>query len=120
MIVNTTDRTTIEVEALISNLKREVTDLLTDVKNEVKNSVGTVKSIQRGTVASFSGTKDITINPVNPDKCMVIINSGYVAGESATNLSYLVAITETVLTISGNNLDGYSSRTVSWQVIEFY
>ena len=120
MIVNTRDSATADIEAIVYNLKREVSELLTDVKNEVKNSVGTVKSIQRGVITDISSyTTSITINPVNPDKCMVLLNNSYVGATSVTSLSYLVSITETTLTI-GTNITGSRSDEVSWQVVEFY
>ena len=121
MIVNTRDSATADIEAIVYNLKKEVSELLTDVKNEVMNSVGTVKSVQRGTVTGIDGgSVTITINPVNPDKCMVLINSSYISADNYTSLSYLISITETTLTIGTNRGATYKSDKTSWQVVEFY
>ena len=131
MIVNTTDRTTVEVEALISNLRKDVTELITDLNTDVSNmmaalnttisnSVGTVKSIQRGVVVGGSKEAVININPVNPDKCIVLLDNSYISVSNSTAFSYLISITETVLTIGANKPADFPSKEISWQVVEFY
>ena len=121
MIVNTRDSATADIEAIVYNLKKEVSELLTDVKNEVMNSVGTVKSIQRGVVVGITDyTVEITINKVNPDKCMVLLDNSWVSSGNGTSCTYLISITETTLTIGTNRVSTYASEELSWQVVEFY
>lgn len=74
-----------------------------------------IKSIQRGTTSS---TK-VTINTVNPDKCIVLLdNSTLSNGEYDVDGAYVVKLKEDTLELSSN----YSNKThytVGWQIIEF-
>lgn len=74
-----------------------------------------IKSIQRGT----SSSDKITINTVNPDKCIVLLNN---SGLSDTSYSvygaYVTNLKANVLEVHTNNRDD-SSMTISWQIIEF-
>lgn len=74
-----------------------------------------IKSIQRGTTTD---TK-VTINTVNPDKCIVLLDNSILSnGEYYVNGAYVVKLKEDTLELSSN----YSNKnhsTVGWQIIEF-
>lgn len=86
--------------------------------------ISVVKSVQRGTTTAT----EITINAVNPDKCVVILDNGLlgVTGKVSTDKQYLVNgttlvnLTATKLTIETNKSGTGGQGTVSWQVIEYY
>jgi hypothetical protein len=108
---------------MVTELSNEVSTLLTILNTTVSNSVGAVKSVQRGVQASKNTVSTITINPVNPDKCLVLLDSGYIGNGGTFNLPSLVSLTSTELTVSSvgiNNSVGVSGGNFSWQVIEFY
>ena len=71
---------------------------------------GMVKSVQRGSIASSSGT--IAIAAVNPAKCLVVIN-GAAAFGAANNMSFTLNASSLVLSSS------YSAGTTFWQIVEF-
>ena len=117
------DRTSVEVEAMITNLKNEIDTMLADVKTTITNSLGVVKSVQRGVTKltnNASTNVTININSVDPDKCMVIINSDKVIDGYTSYLSILTSLTETELTLSFAGAPNVSGGSISWQVIEFY
>ena len=131
MIVNAgSDPITTEVEAILNGVRSDVNNLFTDLNNEINtmmatlnttisNSVGTVKSIQRGVaLGTDNGNLTININPVNPDKCIVLINPSYIINTDSTKLAYLVSITETEVVFSYNGTA--NPRHFGWQVVEFY
>lgn len=130
MIVNAGANSTDEQIALLVNaINDNLTELRTDIQaqiDQISNAVDSatfnaVKSIQRGVVTGNTTSKiEIAINPVNPDKCMVLLNSSWISDTNTTTFSYLVSITETVLTIGANRPADYSSKEISWQVVEFY
>lgn len=84
---------------------------------------GAVKSVQRGILAGKTGSNPmgfdnvISINSVNPAKCIVIINTMFSAYNDSTfgMAAYLYNLTSTVLTVKA-----FSSVYFSWQVIEFF
>jgi hypothetical protein len=134
------DNTSEEVEAMLIELKGEINTLMTDLKSDVESMItelnsdvssavatlstrGAVKSVQRGVQASKNTVSTITINPVNPDKCLVLLDSDYIGNSGTFNLPSLVSLTSTELTVSSvgiNNSVGVSGGNFSWQVIEFY
>ena len=74
-----------------------------------------IKSIQRGTT---SATK-VTINTVNPDKCIVLLNNSLLSTTSDNvDGAYVVKLKANSLELSSNyyNRNNY---TVGWQIIEF-
>lgn len=74
-----------------------------------------IKSIQRGT------TKDtkVTINTVNPDKCIVLLNNSLLSTTSDNvNGAYVVKLKANSLELSSNYNDRFN-YTVGWQIIEF-
>ena len=74
-----------------------------------------IKSIQRGTT---SDTK-VTINTVNPDKCIVLLNNSLLSTTSdSVDGAYVVKLKANSLELSSNY---YNRRncTVGWQIIEF-
>lgn len=104
-------------------------------------NIPVIKRIQRGTVTPKDNTVTVTLpNVVNPDKCVVLLDTNYTAvtnNKSAssspenfyTSKAQLSDLTSTQLTItagkykyftagSTSSNTGYS--TVAWQVIEFY
>lgn len=124
MIMNLSagNNTSEEVAIILSNLKSEVTTLLADFKAEVMSAVSPVKSIQRGSLEpTGSGAPEVTvnINTVNPDKCMVLLNTSLIMGGDTAYTPALLELTATSFTVTWNGTwsDG---RVFSWQVIEFY
>lgn len=73
-----------------------------------------VKKILRGTASTTS----VTIEKVNPDKCLVFCEGGYYSGGDNTFGSpfWYTGLTETSITFGywGNGCKGH------WQLIEFY
>ena len=86
---------------------------------------GTVKSIQRGTVSN-KDTSNITIkiNTVNPDKCIVILNSTrVVASSNSYGNPILVSISSNNFIVTRSSyLENSSVKAIyfSWQLVEFY
>lgn len=91
------------------------------IKNALGSS-GAVKSVQRGVITTEKSTsvvtKTITINSVNPDKCLIILNSSFTAAASGTSGLSVKSLTSTVLTILCTQYN--IANNISWQVIEFY
>lgn len=83
---------------------------------EMLNAGIAVKSIQRGRTDFASGTNAITINTVNPEKTIVLLDSG---NDGSTNGgAVLESISEDSITI---RTVGYNAYVVfSWQAIEFH
>ena len=127
MIINLSagDNTSEEVEVLLTELETEINTLMTELKSDVANTIaqltdtinnlplGAVKSIQRGEHNSKDSNSSISINPVNPDKCIVLLSSPYIYS-NGTYLPRLVSISENEFTITRHQ------EVISWQVIEFY
>ena len=106
--------------------------------SSASNGSSPIKSIQRGTYTHESEKNaTITINNVDPSKCIVILNSTMSSATPGTMTngsvysayeSTLVSLTNTKLTITSNCFSYYYSNTqttqykygtTSWQVIEF-
>lgn len=124
MVYNVTnkDRTTAEVEAMLTNLNNEITNMLNDVKTTITNSLGSVKSVQRGTVTNKDTSNIvININPINPNKSFVLIDVGYTP-EVTHQHPILVSLTETQVTFSPSYINGNPTTAIkfSWQVVECY
>lgn len=104
---------------------------------------GTVKSIQRGSVASNANGATVTFSTsVNASKCMVILNNGQIShygwysrttgtsdfSGSGTGVgARVLSITSTGMSLNANSLawDGNVNREtvygqIGWQVIEYY
>ena len=82
-----------------------------------------IKSIQRGVITGQSHEVKITISPVNPDKCFVILNGGFADLDNSYSQNikapYLISLTETQLTVNiGGGADD-AKPPASWQVVEF-
>ena len=74
-----------------------------------------IKSIQRGTT---SDTK-VTINTVNPDKCIVLLNNSLLSTTSdSVDGAYVVKLKANSLELSSNYYNR-RNHTVGWQIIEF-
>lgn len=74
-----------------------------------------IKSIQRGT------TKDtkVTINTVNPDKCIVLLNNSLLSTTSDNvDGAYVVKLKANSLQLASNYFNR-RNYTVGWQIIEF-
>ena len=120
-------------KAINTNISKSLDVLITEKSNELQSKLNSVyntvavtgnipfiKSIQRGIINGyFSGTKSITISPINPDKSIVILHGSTRA--NTTQLPYLSNLTNTTLVIwnKGANRSSYYTN-FSWQVIEFY
>lgn len=122
-----------------ANANGSVHGKLAKIREEVVNK-SAIKSIQKG-YETYDGDRTsnkpnitITINEVNPDKCIVILNSTQTglarvpSTDSATSYVYTPALyslsaTQLVVSFSGD-FDGVGSNyyynDFSWQVIEFY
>ena len=112
---------TSDVNTNLSTVKSEVTA----VKGVVSSLGGAVKSIQRGSLTpSNAEVADVrvNINTVNPDKCVVLLNTSRITGDDTTYLPALTALTATSFTVtfSGGWTSGLKGHIFSWQVIEFY
>lgn len=101
-------------------------------------TVGFVKSVQRGTVESVShttgtpGNKTIQLEPINPNKSIVLFNGGEYSDGSEHDLSWgypqVVSLTESTLVVrrpyywssSSNTQSFYNGPSFGWQIIEFY
>ena len=101
-------------------------ELLTPViKNLISGGeISMVKSIQRGVVPNGSLNSsevcEVTISPVNPDKCQVIIDNSLLSASSTIYGSYLVNLTANKLTLSKNSNANVSTSPIGWQIIEYY
>ena len=133
------DNTSEEVEVLLTELETEINTLMTELKSDVESMItklnndvssavatlstrGAVKSIQRG-IANNNTTDliNININTVNPDKCLVILNSSSTADiKSQPTLKSLTSNLLTVTSASYYNGYDYYGVSFSWQVVEFY
>lgn len=97
--------------------------LITESKNAIITSgaIKSIKSVQKG-VATTHG--NITINSVNPSKCIVLLNGTSIAYNSVGFLPLVAKLTSTALTVYNSETGDTGRRgdtyTYSWQVIEFY
>ena len=120
------------VKTELETLKNNMAQLQTKVDQLLSKGGGLtscVKSVQRG-IINTSKTTTVKLNSINPNKCIVILNSEYsgISEESSSrdhyvNQSYIQSLTSTSLTISENLRYGdgdYNYGNVSYQVIEFY
>jgi len=83
-------------------------------------AVSPIKSIQRGTHAGSDNDITITINTVNPAKCMVILNSSFASYRDAhTYAPILKNITSNSLVVSKSRAGTAPEAPFSWQVIEY-
>ena len=93
-----------EVESML----KKSTYGLSALKNALGGS-GAVKSVQRGKIDTGTGyisQREVTINTVNPDKCMILYyGSGTFVSLSSSKLTFNVPT---------------SGGGITWQVIEFY
>lgn len=92
------------------------------------DAIQCVKSIQRGTCTLGTSNDDITvtINAINIDKSMILLQGSclqeaYISSKnvySSTSI-YVSRVTETSFVIS-KQISSSISKSISWQVIEFY
>ena len=102
----------------IAAAKAEILAAIRDT--DARLELGMVKSVQSGRAyANKGGTFQITIHTVNPQKCMVIIDSASYSSGSYGYNTYFSGLNETSLQIYLYDT-GYSKPSVGWQVIEFY
>ena len=111
------------VKSDVATVKSNVSTLSTTVNGLPK---GAVKSVQRGTVAgNDSANIEVTINTVNPVKCLVLLSGAELGGEGFNTLPNVYSLTATKLTITRSYIVFPGSTpnsivSVHWQVIEFY
>ena len=126
-------------KAINSNISKSLDVLITEKCNELQSklnsvyntvtvtgNIPSVKSVQRGYIKPMQSedyTYNITINNINVDKSIVIINGGCVSHisnyVSGLHQGTLKGISSTSITISiPYNENVYTD--LSWQVIEFY
>ena len=114
-----------EINTLMAELKSDVESMITNLTNTINNSsIGAVKSIQRGSVVGTPNkTTEVTINAVNPDKCLVLLSVSEIGGEGYNYLPNVYSLTSNKLTITETYISFPNSNnetTISWQVVEFY
>lgn len=110
-----------DMSTKIAAVTTNVNSKMTALTNLVNSTGGAVKSVQRG-VHGGSATDNITItiNTVNPSKCMVLLQRT----RDTTNLPSLVSIASTSFTVTTSSAvyptSPNTASPFSWQVIEFY
>ena len=122
-------------KAINSNISKSLDVLITEKCNELQSklnsvyntvtvtgNIPSVKSVQRGYINPIKGGEfveyNITINNINVDKSIVIINGGGGTVDSVKP-GTLKGISSTSITISVPYV--YNKyNDLSWQVIEFY
>ena len=114
-----------------TNLSNKMTNEHDSLKTLLQNT-GIVKSINRGIFNRTEGTSAVRLrsqfkNPVNVDKCMLILNFGDAGMDNGNYMSGLgaafsdVQITSTEISvISLARTTRSNGGTLYWQVIEFY
>ena len=117
-----------------TNLSNKMTNEHDSLKTLLQNT-GIVKSINRGIFNRTTDTSSVRLrsqfkNPVNVDKCMMILNFGdasFDAGNSGGFVSAIenafseLQITSTEISVlSYGRTTRSSGGTLYWQVIEFY
>lgn len=98
------------------------------LRNEIIASLPTgnsvIKSIQRGRISpSDEGEPCIFDTPVNPDKCIVLIDGNKVVGGASEEYSvepHLYELTSTSVTFNTTISNTRERGAYSWQVVEFY
>lgn len=112
----------------------------------ISGAIGAVKSVQTGVALTTASQNDIVISPVNPEKCIVKLQSSLVNPKYAplsqyyteassqymhNMTSYLISLEKEKMTIGRSAVYFYkyvsnavvayvASGYVSWQIIEFY
>lgn len=90
---------------------------------EKTQNMSPIKSIQRGIVAMAASTKnvDVTLNPIDASKSMVILNSANTGiNGSYADCGIVNSLTSTQLKIyTSSNTNIGKIMYISWQVIEF-
>lgn len=77
-----------------------------------------IRSMQSGFIKANKSVVDVTINPVNTSKCIVLVFPAYNgANDSATSAVYS-NFTGTSIRVQGGYTSGYT--WVNWTIIEFY
>lgn len=79
-----------------------------------------VRSVQRGTAHSGKFPFDISINEINPDKAVVLIqNAPTTSSNYARAVLYRLSNNKISVNLGTSSYSGYD-LAFSWQVIEFY
>lgn len=107
-----------DIATLNTNMNTKFTSLTSTVNSIPK---GAVKSVQRGVhEGTATGNATISINAVNPSKCIVLLQRV----RDTTNLPSLVSISSTSFIVTTSSAVYSSSPNApspfSWQVVEFY
>ena len=78
-----------------------------------------VKSVQRGVAHSGKFPFDISINEINPDKTIVLIQNAPTSSNYARTVLYRLSNNKISVNLGTNSYSGYD-LTFSWQAIEYY
>lgn len=104
--------------------KSDWANMKAEILSAVLSGTGSVKSVQRGVIGQTDNFKTITLNAIDPNKSIVLVNGSIRcdSGEYAYSLlPYVSSLTATTLTLSpGAWSSNGQVMPVSWQVIEFY
>ena len=99
------------------------------VKNIPKTvPTGAVKSVQKGIITAVPNTGvsgkiyEIPINTVDPNKCLVVLNSGLLSNGSSLGGDSLILtdLSANILKVTVFTTNTGGSASFCWQVIEFF
>lgn len=103
--------------------------LFGQVKDIAKNMpTGAVKSVQKGIITAVPNTGvsgklyEIPINTVDPNKCLVVLNSGLLSNGSSLGGDSLILtdLSANILKVTVFTTNTGGSASFCWQVIEFF
>lgn len=85
-------------------------------------STGTVKSVQRGhiTAVKTGGVADVTINTVNPEKCICTVIGGYRSSDFRPAVIKEFSSTKLKIITLGMTSATNQNIAIYWEVAEFY
>ncbi|WP_303024841.1 hypothetical protein [Anaerotignum lactatifermentans] len=100
--------------------------LIKDIPEKVPT--GAVKSVQKGIITAVPNTGvsgklyEIPINTVDPNKCLVVLNSGLLSNGSSLGGDSLILtdLSANILKVTVFTTNTGGSASFCWQVIEFF
>ena len=83
---------------------------------------GAVKSVQRGyiTAVKEGGVADVTINTVNPEKCICTVIGGYRISDFRPAVIKELSSTKLKIITLGTTSENSKNIAIYWEVAEFY